>query len=106
MTTAPAVARHRNFNRAAQELHVAQPVLSRQIRALETKLGAALFVRDSRGAALTPADAQLALDAEPLLADAETLRRKRRPRHARASHLHHRLHAGPHRHRARPGTRP
>lgn len=65
----------RNFSRAAQELHVAQPVLSRQIRALETKLGAALFVRDSRGAALTPADAQLALDAEPLLADAETLRR-------------------------------
>ena len=70
-----AVARQRNFSRAAEELHIAQPVLSRQIRALETELGAALFVRDSRGAALTPAGAQLTLDAEPLLADAETLRR-------------------------------
>src|ERR1700744_6282257 len=64
-----------NFSRAAQELHIAQPVLSRQIRALEADLGAALFVRDSKGATLTPAGAQLALDAGPLLADADALRR-------------------------------
>ena len=70
-----AVAAHGNFSRAAGELHIAQPVLSRQIRALETELGAELFVRDSRGARLTPAGTQLALDAEPLLADAEALRR-------------------------------
>jgi len=70
-----AVARLRNFSRAAEELHIAQPVLSRQIRALESELGAALFIRDSRGATLTPAGAQLTLDAEPLLADAEMLRR-------------------------------
>lgn len=79
------LAEHGNFSRAAEELHIAQPVLSRQIRALETELGAALFVRDSKGAALTPAGTQLALDAEPLLADAEALRRSvaraaRRPR--------------------------
>src|ERR1700677_4827825 len=70
-----AVAEHRNFSRAAEELHIAQPVLSRQIHALEAEIDAALFVRDSRGATLTPAGTQLTLDAEPLLADAETLRR-------------------------------
>jgi DNA-binding transcriptional LysR family regulator len=70
-----ALAEHRNFSRAAEELHIAQPVLSRQIRALEAELGAALFARDSKGATLTPAGTQLALDAGPLLADAEALRR-------------------------------
>jgi DNA-binding transcriptional LysR family regulator len=70
-----AVAGHRNFTRAAEELHIAQPVLSRQIHALENELAAALFVRDSRGATLTAAGKQLLLDAEPLLADAENLRR-------------------------------
>jgi DNA-binding transcriptional LysR family regulator len=71
-----AVAHQRNFSRAAQELHIAQPVLSRQIRALESELGAVLFVRDRNGAQLTPAGTQLALDAEPLLAEAEALRRR------------------------------
>jgi len=71
-----AVARQRNFSRAAQELHIAQPVLSRQIRALESELGAVLFVRDRNGAQLTPAGTQLALEAEPLLAAAEALRRR------------------------------
>lgn len=70
-----AVAEHRNFSRAAEELHIAQPVLSRQIHALESELGATLFVRDSRGATLTPAGTQLTLDAELLLADADALRR-------------------------------
>ena len=45
-----AVARQRNFSRAAEELHIAQPVLSRQIRALESELGAVLFVRNRNGA--------------------------------------------------------
>jgi DNA-binding transcriptional LysR family regulator len=71
-----AVARQRNFSRAAQELRIAQPVLSRQIRALESELGAVLFVRDRNGAQLTPAGTQLALDAEPLLAEANALRRR------------------------------
>ena len=59
-----------------EELHIAQPVLSRQIRALESELGAVLFVRGRNGAQLTPAGAQLALDAEPLLAEAEAVRRR------------------------------
>jgi DNA-binding transcriptional LysR family regulator len=71
-----AVARRGNFSRAAEDLHIAQPVLSRQIRALESELGAVLFIRGRSGAALTQAGTQLAADAEPLLADAEALGRR------------------------------
>ncbi len=44
-----------NFGRAAARLHMAQPPLTRQIQALENKLGAALFERTPRGVVLTTA---------------------------------------------------
>ena len=47
------VAKVKNFTRAAQNCHVAQPALSQQIRRLETLLGVKLFHRLPRGAALT-----------------------------------------------------
>lgn len=50
-----AVAAHGNFGRAAAELHLAQPALSRQIQRLEKHLGARLLERGARGARLTPA---------------------------------------------------
>lgn len=71
-----AVAERLHFGRAAEELHIAQPVLSRQIRALEQDLGAALFTRDRHGVALTDAGRQLLSDAGPLLAAADAIRRR------------------------------
>ena len=71
-----AVAEQLHFGRAAEALHIAQPVLSRQIRALEEELKAQLFVRDKRTTELTPAGLQLLADAGPLLASADALRRR------------------------------
>jgi DNA-binding transcriptional LysR family regulator len=71
-----AVAEQLHFGRAAEALRIAQPVLSRQIRALEDELKAQLFVRDKRATELTPAGQQLLADAGPLLASADALRRR------------------------------
>ncbi|MGW2684096.1 LysR family transcriptional regulator [Streptomyces sp. NPDC001414] len=71
-----AVADLLHFGRAAERLHIAQPVLSRQIRALEKDLGAELFVRDSHGVTLTDAGRQLLDDARQLLAVADGTRRR------------------------------
>lgn len=71
-----AVAEELHFGRAAERLHIAQPVLSRQIRALENELGAEVFMRDRRSTVLTPAGEQLVREAKPLLASADALLRR------------------------------
>lgn len=50
-----AVATELHFTRAAEQLYVSQPALSKQIRMLERTLGVALFERDKREVRLTPA---------------------------------------------------
>ncbi|WDD90341.1 LysR substrate-binding domain-containing protein (plasmid) [Burkholderia sp. FERM BP-3421] len=62
-----AVAEEQNFGRAAQRLHMAQPPLTRHIRALEDELGTALFVRTSKGAELTDAGRTLLAEVPNIL---------------------------------------
>jgi len=49
------LARERNFSRAANLLHIAQPTLTRRIKVLEDMIGLELFVRDKRPVELTAA---------------------------------------------------
>src|SRR5881296_95279 len=68
-----AVARSGSFSRAAEELYVSQPAISKHVATLETELGRRLFDRERKGVTLTPAGEVLAdyvLRAEALLANA------------------------------------
>lgn len=71
-----AVAEHQHFGRAAEELYIAQPVLSRQIRSLERELGCDLFVRTTRSVQLTPAGEQLRQEARGVFATVDSAVRR------------------------------
>jgi DNA-binding transcriptional LysR family regulator len=65
------VAEQLNFARAAEELHVAQPSLSRQIQRLENTLGVRLLERTTQGSRLTAAGAAFLPKAQQLLHGAQ-----------------------------------
>ncbi len=69
-----AVVRHRHFTRAADELHIAQSALSRQIGLLERELGVELLRRTTRSVSPTEAGELVAARARAVLAESETLR--------------------------------
>jgi len=62
-----AVARRLSFRAAAEELHLTQPAISRQIRSLEDEIGVALFLRGTRHVELTGAGNALRRTVDPLL---------------------------------------
>jgi LysR family transcriptional regulator, nitrogen assimilation regulatory protein len=68
------VVEYGTFNRAAAQLHVTQPALSRRIGALEDELGTRLFDRSGRGVTLTDAGMVLRDHAEGLLRHVEQVR--------------------------------
>jgi DNA-binding transcriptional LysR family regulator len=61
------VAEESGVCRAAVRLHIAQPALTRQIRALERDLGTRLFVREKKGMRLTEAGRFLLKEARQML---------------------------------------
>jgi len=69
-----AVARHRHFTNAADELHIAQSALSHQVRQLEDELGVELLRRTTRSVQPTEAGELVAARARTVLAETEALR--------------------------------
>ena len=69
-----AVAQERNFTRAAEQLGVAQPPLSRQIRDLEQELGVVLFDRQHRPLKLTDAGRMLFEQATQVVESVDRIR--------------------------------
>lgn len=61
------IARENNVTRAAQIIHITQPTLSRQLKALEEELGRPLFYRENRRLSLTPEGILFRKRAEELL---------------------------------------
>lgn len=60
-----------NFTRAATELNIVQPALSRQIKQLEIEIGAVIFKRDKRNVELTPAGHYFIKEIKKLLSGLE-----------------------------------
>ena len=76
-----AVAEQLNFSRAARQLHLSQPPLTRHIQSLEQKLGSRLLERNTHAVALTDAGRLFLEDARSILGHldraAEAVRRSR-----------------------------
>lgn len=70
-----AVAREEKFTRAAEQLHVTQPTLSRQIAELEAELGVKLFTRSSHNIVLTEEGMMLKRRAQEILSLADRTKR-------------------------------
>jgi LysR family transcriptional regulator, benzoate and cis,cis-muconate-responsive activator of ben and cat genes len=65
------IAESRSFSKAARQLHVSQPPLSRHIHQLEEELGVKLFVRSASGVELTREGLMLLEQARTVLAEAD-----------------------------------
>src|SRR5258707_1464308 len=59
------VAQHRNFRKAAADLGVTPSAISQAVRTLESRVGAALFIRTTRSVGLTEAGERFLSRAKP-----------------------------------------
>ncbi|HYD81147.1 MAG TPA: transcriptional regulator GcvA [Paucimonas sp.] len=64
-----AAARHENFSRAAEEIHVTHGAISHQVRALEEELGVALFARHGKRLSVTADGERFAAAVRKALSD-------------------------------------
>lgn len=70
-----AIAREENFTKAARQLHITQPTLSRQIADLEQELGVKLFIRSNHNIVLTEDGMILKRRAQEILSLADKTKR-------------------------------
>ncbi len=70
------IAAERNFSRAAEKLHIAQPSLSQQLSKLEKELGVLLFQRNTSTVELTHAGASFMEQAQKIMDAVELLRQE------------------------------
>lgn len=73
-----AVAREGNVTRAARQLHITQPALSRQLAELEREMGCELLVREPRGVTLTEEGMLLRKRADEIVSLADRTERELR----------------------------
>ncbi len=69
------VAKHTSFSKAAEELHLTQPAISKRIAALESQLDSRLFDRIRRQISLTEAGHALRIHAQRIISEVEDTRR-------------------------------
>ena len=62
-----AIAKHKNFTRASEELHITQPCVSQQMRLLQEYYGTKLYNRTARGVELTHAGRRFLSAVSPIL---------------------------------------
>jgi DNA-binding transcriptional LysR family regulator len=74
LRTFAAVAELGQLTRAAERLHISQPALSAEIKALEDELGVTLFERMPSGMEVTPVGRRLLPEAQKVVAAAQALR--------------------------------
>lgn len=70
------IAAERNFSRAAEKLHIAQPSLSQQLSKLEKELGVLLFKRSTNSVELTYAGSVFVEKAQRIIDMSDQLRRE------------------------------
>jgi DNA-binding transcriptional LysR family regulator len=81
------VAQHRNFRKAAAELGVTPSAISQAVRALETRVGTALFIRTTRSVGLTEAGERFLSRAKPAFEELVAAREAARDLGARPAGL-------------------
>ncbi|MBD2845094.1 LysR family transcriptional regulator [Paenibacillus sp. IB182496] len=70
------IAEEKNFSRAAEKLHIAQPSLSQQLSKLEKEIGVLLFRRTTNSVELTHAGSVFVAKAQDILDSVEQLRQE------------------------------
>src|SRR3990170_3182345 len=76
LTVFAAVAKHRNVTRAAEELHISQPAVSKQLKLLEADYNAKLYTSTGQGIELTETGEIFIREVKAILKGYERLRKK------------------------------